>query len=182
MVVVLGYMIYIEPVVALIGLAVYLPQMIIIPLMQKRINAYNRKYSVQMRELGDFVVENAENAEQSQAVPDAYSDIVQRMFANKVKALRLKFVMKFLRNLINGLGPLSILLVGGWFVIQGRTEVGTIVAFLSGFEKISGPWTELITFYREVSNSRMKYAMLVDEFPQIPDDADSPPQPDLPPA
>lgn len=180
MVVVLGYMIYVEPVVALIGLAVYLPQMIIIPLMQRRINAYNRTYSERLRELGDFIVENAENAEQSQTVPQAYSDVVQRMFADKMKALRLKFIMKFLRNLINGLGPLSILLIGGWFVIQGKTEIGTMVAFLSGFEKISGPWTELIAFYREVSNSRMKYAMLVDEFPQIPDDAGPPPQPSLP--
>ena len=180
MLVVLGYMIYVEPVVALIGLAVYLPQMIIIPLMQRRINAHNRDYSARLRKLGDFVVANADNAAQSREVPDAYSEIVQDMYADKMKAERLKFIMKFLRNLINGLGPLSILLIGGWFVIQGKTEVGTIVAFLSGFEKISGPWTELITFYREVSNSRMKYAMLVDEFPRMPEDAAPPPQPGMP--
>lgn len=179
MIAVFGYMIWVEPVIALIGLAVYTPQMIIIPLMQKRINLHNQDYSGRVRELGDFVVRNAETAGESQEVPDAFNDIVSKMFRDKMSALRLKFVMKLLRNLINGLGPLSILVIGGWFVIQGKTELGTIVAFLSGFEKITGPWSELIGFYRQSSNAQMKYAMLVDAFPERPENTGAPPAPQL---
>lgn len=92
-------------------------------------------------------------------------------------AVRLKFVMKALRNFINNLGPLGILLGGGWLVIRGETELGTIVAFLSVFERISGPWNELIAFYRQVANARMKYGMLVGAFPRMPEDANPPPRP-----
>lgn len=69
--------------------------------------------------------------------------------------------------------------IGGWFVIQGKTELGTIVAFLSGFEKITGPWSELIGFYRQSSNAQMKYAMLVDAFPERPENTGAPPDPQL---
>ncbi len=179
MVVVLGYMIWIEPVVALIGLAVYAPQMIIVPLMQKRINNHNEDYAGQVRQLGDFVVDNAENAAQTDEVPEKFKSTVGDMFKSKMAAIRLKFVMKFLSNFINHLGPLSILMIGGWFVMQGRTELGTIVAFLSGFEKISGPWSELMGFYRQVSNAKMKYRMLVDAFPERAKDADTLPEPGI---
>lgn len=176
MVAVLGYMIWVEPVVALIGLVVYAPQMIIIPLMQQRINRHNKDYANGVRRLGDFVVDNAESAEGSDQVPDRFRTLVDDMFGAKMSAVRIKFVMKLIRNFINHLGPLSILMVGGWFVMQGRTEIGTIVAFLSGFEKISGPWSELIAFYRQVSNAKMKYQMLVNAFPEQPDDAGAAPE------
>lgn len=177
MTVVFGYMLWVEPVIALIGLSVYIPQMIIIPLVQRRINGHNQDYSERVRELGDFVVENAKTAEKTKKVPEKFSTIVENMSHDKMKALRLKFVMKFLLNVINNLGSLSILVVGGLFVIQGKTELGTIVAFLSGFAKISGPWSELVGFYRQVSNMRMKYAMLVDAFPKLPKEAEPVPEP-----
>ena len=179
MVAILGYMIWVEPIVALIGMAVYSPQMIIIPLMQQRINACNREYAQQLRELGDFVVSEDESEKQERDMPEPFGRLVRNMYFRKMHAEWLKYVMKFARNFINNLGPLSILLIGGWFVIQGRTELGTIVAFLSGFEKISGPWTELIKFYREVSNSRMKYRLMIDAFPALPDDTRGIPEPEL---
>ena len=165
MIAVLGYMIWVEPAVALIGFAVYAPQMIIVPLMQQRINSHNQDYVDRVRRLGDFIVENAENAKRSKDVPRKFRALVDQMFGAKMSAEQLKFLMKFIRNFINHLGPLSILVVGGWFVMNGRTEIGAIVAFLSGFERLSTPWSELIAFYREVSNAKMKYRMLVKTFP-----------------
>ena len=54
-----------------------------------------------------------------------------------------------------------------------------ILAFLSGFEKISGPWTELIGFYRRVSDARMKYDLLLAGFPRVPEASAPVPQPEL---
>lgn len=39
-----------------------------------------------------------------------------------------KFGINFLMNLLYTLGVIGILIVGGWFVLQERTQVGTIVA------------------------------------------------------
>ena len=51
--------------------------------------------------------------------------------------------MNFLMNLLYTLGVIGILAVGGWLLLQGRTEVGTIVAFISGLGRMNGPWGEL---------------------------------------
>lgn len=166
MIAVLGYMIWVEPAIALIGLAVYTPQMVIVPLMQKRINTFNKDYASRVRHLGDFVVRNAANAKESKNVPQEFSDLVEDMFGSKMNAERLKFLMKFILNFINHLGPLGVLVIGGWFVMTGRTEIGVLVAFLTGFERIGSPWSELVAFYREVSNAKMKYRLLVDTFPK----------------
>jgi hypothetical protein len=44
--------------------------------------------------------------------------------------------------------------------IEGRTDVGSVVAALSGLVRISQPWRELIAFYRDLSAVRVKYDLL----------------------
>ncbi len=46
-----------------------------------------------------------------------------------------------------------VLVAGGYFVIEGRTQVGTLVVFISGLQRISDPWDQLINFYRTISNT-----------------------------
>jgi len=59
--------------------------------------------------------------------------------------------------------PSSIYLVlGGWLVIQGRTEVSTLVVFISGFQKIADPWDQLVNFYRSASNARIAYNVMAE--------------------
>jgi ABC-type protease/lipase transport system fused ATPase/permease subunit len=52
------------------------------------------------------------------------------------------------------------LLIGGWLAIHGRTDVGTIVAFVSGVGRISEPWRELVAFYRRASDARVRYRLV----------------------
>ena len=51
-------------------------------------------------------------------------------------------------------------LVGGWFVMQGRIEAGTVVAFISGLTKVNDPWNDLVTFFRDMTNARVKYRLI----------------------
>jgi ABC-type bacteriocin/lantibiotic exporter with double-glycine peptidase domain len=44
--------------------------------------------------------------------------------------------------------------------MQGRTEVGTVVAFISGLTKINDPWNDLVTFFRDMTNARVKYQLI----------------------
>lgn len=59
---------------------------------------------------------------------------------------------RYARNLLNALAPLTMLLPGGYLVIQG--EVGVIAAFILVFEKISSPLRELISFCRVAAQSQ----------------------------
>jgi ABC-type protease/lipase transport system fused ATPase/permease subunit len=62
-----------------------------------------------------------------------------------------------------------VLLLGGWFVLTGATDAGTVVASLSGLTRLEGPWRELITFYRQASTMRVSFELIVDQF--VADDA-----------
>ena len=64
--------------------------------------------------------------------------------------------MNFLMNLLYTLGVIGILAVGGWLLLQGRTEVGTIVAFISGLGRMNGPWGELVNYFRDLTNAGLE--------------------------
>jgi ABC-type bacteriocin/lantibiotic exporter with double-glycine peptidase domain len=72
--------------------------------------------------------------------------------------------MNFLMNLLYHLGIIGILAVGGWLVLQGKTEVGTIVAFISGLNRMNDPWGDLVDFFRNLTNTGLKYRMIAVEF------------------
>ena len=61
---------------------------------------------------------------------------------------------------LHSLGPVSVLVVGGYLVIRGQTEVSTLVVFISGFNRISDPWAELVAFYRSVSHAHVIYDLV----------------------
>jgi ABC-type bacteriocin/lantibiotic exporter with double-glycine peptidase domain len=58
------------------------------------------------------------------------------------------------------MGTLIVLMVGGYLVIQGKTQVGTLVVFISGLGRIADPWDQIINFYREVSNTAVMFDMI----------------------
>ena len=53
-----------------------------------------------------------------------------------------------------------VLMLGGYLVLQGRTDVGTVVAATMGLSRIQGPTAFLIAFYRQVSANRVKFDLL----------------------
>ncbi len=57
---VLGYMFWIEPLVASIALALYSPQFFIVPFFQARMNQLAQKKALKMRLLGSFIIDNPE--------------------------------------------------------------------------------------------------------------------------
>jgi hypothetical protein len=44
--------------------------------------------------------------------------------------------------------------------MQGKTQIGTLVVFITGLAKIADPWDQLINFYRSVSNTAVMYDMI----------------------
>jgi ABC-type multidrug transport system fused ATPase/permease subunit len=83
----------------------------------------------------------------------------------RVLIYRVKFFLTFLGNFIDAVGSLIVLALGGYLVLQGKAEVGTLVVFISGFLKVADPWNQLLTFYRTTSNTRTKYRLIVDTLP-----------------
>lgn len=151
---VLGYMLVVEPRIALFALAFLIPQIILTPFLQRKLNRLVEERVSYIRSLGDEI------SDMSSARRDYCLAVLPQIFSNRMKFFLLKFTLKTLLNLLNALGPLTVLIFGGYLVMQGQTEVGIIVAFISGFERMSGPVRELISFYRQAAQATVQHRMI----------------------
>jgi ABC-type bacteriocin/lantibiotic exporter with double-glycine peptidase domain len=83
-----------------------------------------------------------------------------RIYGVRRTMFRWKLSTKFLVSAINGAGTVAVFVLGGLLVLQGRTDVGTVVAATMGLSRLQGPNTFLFSYYREVSANRVKYELL----------------------
>ena len=151
---VLGYMLVVEPTIALFAVGFLIPQIIVTPLMQRYLNKLVERHVGYMRTLGDEVSELDATHEPNDL------GILKKIFSNRLRFNMLKFLLKAILNLLNSLGPLAVLLYGGYMVMMGETQVGVIVAFISGFDRISGPVRELVGFYRVCAQANVQHRMI----------------------
>jgi len=162
---ILGYMFWIEPVVAGIALALYSPQFIIVPIFQARLNRLAGAKAMQVRALGSFIVDNAEDELLNKEPPNEFTTITDRILEIRTKFLMTKNVMKTINNMLISLGPFGVIAYGGWMAINGQIEVGVILAFVTGLERLGAPIRDLIGSYSQITDARMRYGILLDTFP-----------------
>src|SRR5258706_1705095 len=81
---------------------------------------------------------------------------VAEVFALNMGVFKLKFTMSALMNLLHHLGVATALGVGGWYAVQGRLDVGTVVAFVSGLGKVNDPWRDVVNWFREMMVVRVR--------------------------
>lgn len=156
--VILAYMVYIQPVIALVGMVFLIPQVLLALYMQADLNTLVERQVGLVRKLGDETVTQAADTAKS---PPKESRTIHAIFRNRIRFYFLKYGLKTLLNVANAIGPLMVLVVGGWMVIQGQTTIGTVVAFISGLERLSTPLRDLLNFYREYQQAKVQYQMIV---------------------
>lgn len=153
-----GYMLAIEPLIAMVAIVFLVPSVVIVGLAQPVLNGLSRSKITVVRTLGQAVLDGGGGTERS-TEPDA---LVERIYDLRLRFATLKIATKSLNQLITGLGLLSILLVGGWLAIHDRTEIGIIVAFMSGYERMTNPARDLLNFYRRLSMMRVQYRLVAE--------------------
>ncbi len=154
MVSVVGYLIYLQPFIALVLLAVYLPQAVFVPLMQRAINRRAQARIATLREASAGVIDGEETGVNHQEAR------FERVFELNMGVYKLKYSMNFLMNLCHQLGIAAILGLGGWFVVLGKIEIGTVVAFISGLGTVKDPWDDLTTWFQTMMVTRARYDLL----------------------
>ena len=147
-----AYMFVVEPEIAFFALLFFIPQVALVPFMQKLLNRLIKKRVELVRNLSDTISEIKE--------PVDTPKIVRSIYLNRMRFTFVKYTMKALINFLNTLGPLTVLIYGGYLAIEGETTAGVIVAFLSGFQRMSGPVRGLIGFYRLTAQTSVQYHML----------------------
>lgn len=156
MVSVIGYLVYLQPVMSLVIAAVFVPQIIFVPLMQRAIAARAQARIETLRSAGAALVGEKDDHQRREEQDARFAQV----FALNMGVYKLKFSMNFLMNLCHQLGIAGILGVGGYFVVTGRTQVGTIVAFISGLATVKDPWDDLATWYQTMAVTLARYELL----------------------
>lgn len=155
----LGYMILIEPLLALIGIALFVPQAVLVPFVQRAINRRAERRIGVLRDISDTIA--APGAER--ALRDELETVrgeIDTVFDIRLSIFRLKFGLKAVLNLTEHFSVIGILFVGGWLAISGDTQVGTVVAFLSGLQRLRNPWRDLVAYYRAATDAHVKYDLV----------------------
>ena len=156
---VFGYLLFLQPLMALLCAAAISPQMVFVPMMQRAINRRAAERIETLRTVGGNVVGAQASGQQAVAAQDGR---ISHVFELDMGMFKIKFAMNFLMNLMHHLGVATALGVGGYYVVQGRIEVGTVVAFISGLGKVIDPWGDLVNWFREMTAVKMRYRLLTD--------------------
>lgn len=152
---VIGYIASTQPVLGLIALAMIAPQVVLVLATQRQVNRLVAERVRLLRGATNTVVTDG-FATLRQDVLDEFD----RIFETRRRMFLWKLSTKFVLSLLNAAGTVFVLLLGGWYVVEGRTDVGTVVAATAGLARLQGPTTFLIAFYRQVSATRVKFDLL----------------------
>jgi ABC-type multidrug transport system fused ATPase/permease subunit len=154
---VFGYLVFLDPWLAALSFLVFAPQLVFVPLLQAAINRRVERRVLTMREVSDGIVR--EGGERS-AVSHAQQARIDHVFVLHMGMYKLKFTMNFLMNLTHHSGVAAALALGGWYVVQGQIEIGSVVAFISGLGKLNDPWGDLVNWFRDMTINRVKYRLV----------------------
>jgi ABC-type multidrug transport system fused ATPase/permease subunit len=167
---VLAYMVHVDFWMAGTAFALFVPQLVFVPLMQGAMNRRTRARVQLLRQLSVSVVESAAGDDLRRDRSD--DQRIAQVFELNMGIYRFKFTMNFLMNLSTQLQIIGALLVGGWAVYADRLEIGGVVAFISGIGRITDPWGDLVNYFREVNLTQVKYALVRDAIhQQAPDES-----------
>ena len=174
------YLLWLNPLLAAVSFAVYPLAVLLIPWLQKRSNLENTKRVDASRSLSSKIVEAVSGIHEIQA--NCAYNVENRKFGAIVdELLKIRIVwnlyrqgIKVVTNFFTNFSPFLIFILGGYLAINGRLELGALVAFLSAQEKVFDPWRELIDFYQSYQEASVSYSRTMEFFDESPEFAIEP--------
>jgi ABC-type multidrug transport system fused ATPase/permease subunit len=137
---VLSYMLYTEPRLGVVVLLIAIPQLFVVPMIQRRINVHVRERSHTLVRAGDLMVEPA--LDHGPSLGSEIGKAFETIYRARLAVFKLKFGLKF--SALQSTAVFVLLFAGGIMVLNGKTEIGIVVAFISGLDRILEPWREMI--------------------------------------
>ena len=157
---VIGYMTWLEPWMAALSIAFLLPQLVFVPPLQAMINRRAERRIAILRTVGaDMVGRDHE--------PGVRNAAIDQVFRLNMGIFKVKFTQNFLMNVTYHCAVATALGVGGYFAVNGRIEVGAVVAIVAGIGRLNDPWGDLVNWWRELAVVSMKYRLFAQAVDQL---------------
>jgi len=169
------YLIWLHPTLAAATLCIYPMVVFLIPVLQKRSNKANRLRVDLARKVSSHIAESVTGIAEVQVhgayrqETRRYNRLVKQLQDIRVRWALLKFGIKTTNNFFVSLGPFIVFIFGGYLVMVGQLELGSMVAFLSAQEKLYDPWKELIQAYQVYQDAKVRYDRTMQQFDTVPD-------------
>ena len=154
----------------LIAVAIIAIQMVIIPILRRRVLELGRERQVTARllsgRIGEIVeaitavrMNDTSNYERSEI-----SNRLGQIFFIRYELYQRKFFIKFLNNFLAQLTPFLFYVVGGYLAIRGTLNVGQLVGVINAYKDLPTPIKGLITWDQKRVDIDVKYAQIVENF------------------
>jgi putative ABC transport system ATP-binding protein len=154
----------------LAAVALYPVQGYVIPRLQRKVNQLNRRRVRTVRQVADRVQESSAGIVDILANDSVklrltdFATLLGAIYDIRFEVYRRKFFIKFLNNFINQLTPFFFFSIGGYLVIHGELSFGALAAVLVAYKDLASPWKELLDFYQQFQDSRIKYEQIIEQF------------------
>ena len=159
-----------DPILGAAAISLYPIQAWAIPRLQKRVNLLAKERVRTVRKLSDRIGETVAGVAEIHAHDTTrleltdFSSRLGRIYEIRYDIYRKKFFIKFLNNFLAQLTPFFFYSIGGYLVIRGNLTFGALVAALAAYKDMSAPWKELLTYYQQKEDARIKYEQVIDQF------------------
>jgi putative ABC transport system ATP-binding protein len=154
----------------LIALGVVITQALVIPRLRRRLLQLARQRQLSARALAGRIAEVADGAVEVHAHDTSnyeraeISSRLGRIFRIRFEFYQRKFLIKFLNNFLSQVAPFLFYLIGGYLVIVGKLDIGTLVAVIAAYKDLPSPIKELIDWDQQRLDVQIKYTQVVEQF------------------
>ncbi len=157
-------------VLGLAAIALLPIQAFIIPKLQAKIVRLNKDRAKNTRLLADTIGETVN------VIPEVHTNdtarwhmaqVAGRLYENTVIRLALfqrKFTIKFVNNFMNQLTPFFFYSAGGYLVIKGDLDFGSLVAVLAAYKDVAAPWKAVLNYMQRWTDFNSRYQFVVENF------------------
>ena len=170
LILILGYILLQDWKLGLAAAALIPVQGYVIPKLQKKVNALGKQRVQNVRRLADHLGETVTGINEIHANDAAhlelsrFTDRLSTIYDIRYDIYKRKFFIKFLNNFIDKLTPFFFFSIGGYLVINGDLTVGALVAVLTAYKDLASPWKELLMWYQQKEDVRIKYEQVAEQF------------------
>jgi ABC-type bacteriocin/lantibiotic exporter with double-glycine peptidase domain len=154
----------------LAALALFPVQGVVIPRLQRQVNALARERTLEVRRLSTRLGEAVDRLADLRAADQAADELsvldarLDRILEIRYAIFKRKSFVKLLNSVLFQLTPFLFLFLGGYLVLSGELTIGALVAVLTAYKDIPPPARELFDYYQEQHDARLKYEQIVAQF------------------
>jgi len=150
---------------AVIGIQVW-----VVPRLRRRLLELGRERQMSAREMAGRIgevlqgIDDVHLNDTSNFVRADFSQRLGRIFFIRLELFKRKFAVKFLNNLLMQLLSVLFYLIGGYFVITGRLDLGGLVASIAAYKDLPTPVKGLIDWDQQRLMAQIRYVHAIEEF------------------